>query len=687
MENTSAHHLLEAIALVLGVAAITTVLFQRLRQPVVLGYLLAGLLVGPYVAFPVFANPDIVHSLSELGVILLMFALGLEFRLGKLIELAPTAGLVALLQCILMTWLGFAVGRAFGWTVLESVFTGAVISISSTTIIAKAFDEQRVRGRVREFVVGILIVEDLIAVLMMAVLTAIATGSGLSAGALALTTGKLVAFLVGLVAIGILIVPRSMRAIVRLNRPETTLVASIGFCFAISLLAQAFGYSVALGAFIAGSLVAESGEEHAIEPLVVPVRDVFAAIFFVSVGMMIDPTLILANAGAVAALTLAVVVGSIVTVSLSAFLTGNGTRVSIQSGMSLAQIGEFSFIIAALGTSLGATRDFLYPVAVAVSAITTLTTPWLIRGSGPFASFVERMLPPPVQTFVALYGSWIERLRESPREPTRTASLRRVGLLLLVDTACIVAVIAVATLAREVASEFLATTLGLERGSAAMLIAIAALLLCTPFLAGIFRLARRLGAMLAQVAFPDSGALDLAAAPRRALRVAFELMVVLLVAFPVLVAIQPVVGGFAAAGVAVLITVAAGVAFWRTATDLAGHVRAGAQMVVEALVAQSAPGHRRPDAGLHEVEGLVPGLGHLVPVHIHAASPAVGKTLAELDLRGLTGATVLAIQRGKTGMSIPSARETLLEGDVLALAGSEESVDAAKSLLHAAARA
>jgi CPA2 family monovalent cation:H+ antiporter-2 len=195
--------------------------------------------------------------------------------------------------------------------------------------------------------------------------------------------------------------------------------------------------------------------------------------------------------------------------------------------------------------------------------------------------------------------------------------------------------------------------------------------------------------MLAQAAFPDrgSGMLDLAAAPRRALRVALELMVVLLVALPILAVTQPLVGGFAAAGVAVALGLAIGIAFWRTATDLAGHVRAGAQMVVEALVAQSAPGHRRADAGLEAVEGLVPGLGHLVPVQIGAASPAVGKTLAELDLRGLTGATVLAIQRGKTGMSIPSARETLLEGDVLALAGTEESVDAAKSLLYGAARA
>ena len=184
-----AHEFLKALTLVLGVAALTTVLFQRLGQPVVLGYLIAGLLVGPHVAFPLFADPATIQTLSELGVILLMFALGLEFRLRKLVDLAPTAGLTALIQCSFMLWLGFALGRAFGWTSLESIFTGALLAISSTTIIAKAFDEQRVTGRLREFVVGVLIVEDLIAVLLMAGLTAASTGSALSAGALTLTTG------------------------------------------------------------------------------------------------------------------------------------------------------------------------------------------------------------------------------------------------------------------------------------------------------------------------------------------------------------------------------------------------------------------------------------------------------------------------------------------------------------------
>ena len=208
-----------------------------------------------------------------------------------------------MIQSGLMTWLGFLVGRAFGWTVLESIFIGAAIAISSTTIIAKVFEEQGIGGRQRELVVGILLIEDLIAMVFMAALTAIATGAGLSAAALAATVGRLTAFLIGLLVIGMLVVPRFIRLVVRLERDETTLVASIGICFLIAYVAQMFGYSVALGAFLAGSLIAESGRAEVVEHLVRPVRDVFAAIFFVSVGMLIDPSLVIAHWVAVVVLT------------------------------------------------------------------------------------------------------------------------------------------------------------------------------------------------------------------------------------------------------------------------------------------------------------------------------------------------------------------------------------------------
>ncbi|HEX8909830.1 MAG TPA: cation:proton antiporter, partial [Anaeromyxobacteraceae bacterium] len=492
-----AHDFLLALTVVLGVAAVTTVLFQRLRQPVVLGYILAGLIVGPYVPIPLVADREIVQTLSELGVILLMFALGLDFSLRRLASVGPTAGVTAVVQSSIMVWLGFVLGRAFGWTTLECVFAGAMVAMSSTTIVAKAYDDLRVRGPLRDLVLGVLLVEDLFAILFMAVLTAVAKGAGLSAGDLGATLGRLAAFLALLLAAGMLVVPRAIRYVSRLRRPETLLVASLGLCFGIAYLALAAGYSVALGAFLAGSLVAESGQARAVEDLVRPVRDLFAAIFFVSVGMLIEPGLVARHWGAVLAFIGLVVVGQSAAVALGAFLTGNGVRTSVQAGMSLAQIGEFSFILAALGSSLGATRDFLYPLAVAVSAFTALTTPWLIGGSGRAAAWIDRKLPPRLQTVVALYGSWVEQLRAAPGRGTLGAHVRRIVRALLVDGLAITGIVIGASFASLPASAWLARTAGIAPAPGRTVLLVAAALLAAPFCVGLLRNARRLGLALA----------------------------------------------------------------------------------------------------------------------------------------------------------------------------------------------
>jgi CPA2 family monovalent cation:H+ antiporter-2 len=688
----NAHAFLEALAIVLGVAAVTTVLFQRLRQPVVLGYILAGLIVGPHVPIPLVADPQIIQTLSELGVILLMFSLGLEFSLGKLFRLGPTAGLTAVVQSCVMIWLGYLVGQLFGWSPLESFFAGAIIAISSTTIIAKAFDEQNVRGPLREMVVGVLIVEDLIAILLMAVLTAVASGQGLSASTMLVATGKLTLFLAGLVVVGLLLVPRGVRAVKKLGRPETTVVAAVGFCFAVSLLAHELGYSVALGAFIAGSLVAESGDHEEIEHLIQPVRDIFAAIFFVSVGIQIDPAVLAAYAPAIATLTFVVVFGKIAGVSVGAFLTGRSVRMSVQAGMSLAQIGEFSFIIAGLGISLGATGDFLYPVAVAVSAITTLTTPWLIKVSGPVADFVERKLPGRVQTFAALYGRWVDQLRSRPKDRTRGAALRHVVWLLLLD-ALLLVVLAVGTaLAFVPMTGFVERAIGLPHDAARLTVIVAALLLALPLAAGVVRLARRLGLTIAEAALDPapSERLDLAAAPRRAFVVTLQLGIVLLIGLPIVAVTQPLVGGLYVPVAFVVLLVGLGIAFWRGASDLHGHVQAGAQAIVEAVRAQARAGADdgpRPagEAELARVRALLPGLGAFAPVRLDGASAALGRTLAEVNLRALTGASVLAILRGETGILMPSSEEVLREGDVLALIGAQEAIERARHHLSTGA--
>jgi CPA2 family monovalent cation:H+ antiporter-2 len=499
-----------------------------------------------------------------------------------------------------------------------------------------------------------------------------------------MTVGRLVAFLVGLVAVGLFLVPRAVRLVNRLNRPETTVVASVGLCFALALLAQKFGYSVALGAFIAGSLVAESGEEKQIEHLVEPVRDIFAAVFFVSVGMLIDPALILQYWPAILVLTAVVMLGKIIGVSLGSFLTGCRLRTSIQSGMSLAQIGEFSFIIAGLGLTLRATGDFLYPVAIVVSALTTLTTPWLIRASGPTASWVDRKLPRPLQTFTVLYGSWVEGLRNAPRAASTTAYIRSLLRRLLLDAALFTGIIVGITSSRGKLIAFARDNTGIQESLAFPLLIGIAVLLAAPFFLGVIRVGRKLGLTLAEVVLPAGGEnrVDFAAAPRRLFTVTLELVIVIMVGAPLLALTRPFLPGAQGGALILLFIAVLGVAFWRSATNLQGHVRAGAEVIVDVLARQSqGRGSVAREDNLKQVEQLLPGLGALTAFRLETSSPAVGRTLAELNLRALTGASVLAITREAGNVVAPAAGETLRAGDVLALTGTQEAIEAARTLL------
>jgi CPA2 family monovalent cation:H+ antiporter-2 len=676
-----AREFLTALATVLCVAGLMTVLCQRLRQPVVLGYVLAGLVVGPHVPVPLVADRAIVQTLSELGVILLMFSLGLEFRFERLARLSSSAGLTALIECSAMFWLGGTLGEWLGWSARDSLFAGALIAISSTTVIVKAFDELRVAAGLRERAVSVLLVEDVIAIVLLALLPGMAQGDEVSWGELGLSIARLAALLVALLALGALLVPPAMRAVLRLARAETTLVASLGICFAFALLAQALGYSIALGAFLAGSLVGETGGEHSVAKLVHPVRDLFAAIFFVSVGMLIDPRLVWAHWPAVLLLTLAVLAGKTLFVSIGAFLAGGGVRGSLQTGMSLAQIGEFSFILASAAVASGAASEFLHPVTVAVSALTMLATPWMIRAAPRAAARLDRKLPHRMQTFAALYGCWVERLGKSERVTTASRLRRLAGLIALDALALATLVIALALFGRGL-QERLANA-GASPALARAIVLAGGLALAAPLVLGLMRVARRIGVTLASAALPSagSGQLDLSIAPRRALGVALQLATVLLVALPLLALLQPFLSPAASALGLALVIGALVVTFWRSTADLQGHVRAGATAILEALATQA---RGRPSGGaatLAHVGQLLPGLGEPEAFQLPPYSAAVGRTLSALDLRGLTGATVLAITRGPREIVLPTAGEVLAAGDLIALAGTREAVSAAKELL------
>ena len=678
------HDFLRNLALVLGVAAITTVVFQRLRQPVVFGYMLAGLIIGPHLPIPLVADQATVRTLSELGVIMLMFSLGLEFNLRRLVACGWPVVFVAVLESSFMLWLGYETGRLLGWSVLGSLYAGAAIAISSTTIILKATADQRTRGRFMDLVFGILIIEDLIAIVLLALLTPAASQSTTAAAALGMTIIRLVAVLAGILAVGMLIIPRLMRFVVRLRRPEITLVVSIGICFSTALLVQAIGYSVALGAFLAGSLVAESGEEKRVEQLVEPVRDMFAAVFFVSVGMMIDPGVLARHWGAIAGFTLLVVFGKIGAVSVAAFLTGAGARTAVQSGMTMAQIGEFAFIIAAAGLASGATPPEHYPIVIAVSALTTLTTPIFIRFASPAAEWIDRHLPRPLQTFAVLYGTWIESARTGPETSANKLRLQRAVRALALD-ACVIVTLGIGvSLSTTSLGALLAERTGMTPERARAVVVGGAVLLSSPFLIGIVHNGRMLGQALSYRAFPEPepGKLDLAAAPRRALIVAIQLTTVLVVGAPLVAITQPFLPAFAGVGVLLTSLLVLGFIVWRSAADLQGHVRAAAEAIVSAIGNQPRPeGPREAEISLQRAYQLLPGLGDPVPVRIDARSQFAGRELSEIGLRGRTGATVIAISRGTDVVLVPDGHEVLKAGDVLALAGTREAIDAAKQLL------
>jgi CPA2 family monovalent cation:H+ antiporter-2 len=407
------HNFLEDMALVMCVAALATVLCQLLRQPLVVGYLIAGIVVGPHMP-GVYASTERVELVSDLGVILLVFSIGLEFTLRRLMRIAPTAGLVALIQCASMIGLGYLVGRLMGWTPWESLLTGATVSISGAVIMAKAFEETRVDSRVRELVFGVVLCEDVVAILLLAVLITMANGDALSLHAFEITAGLLSLFIIALIGIGLITVPYLVRKVARLKRPETLLITSLGLCFACAMIAERAGYTVALGAFLAGSLVAQSGQGAEVEELIEPVRNVFGAMFFVSVGMLVDPQMLARHWPALAVLSVVVVAGKIISVSLASMVIGERPNTAIKTGGAMAQIGVFSFLIAQVGTGGGATRSLLYSLAVGVCAITAFLCPFLIRASNPAADWIDRHLPMPIQGAISQYGGWLDRIRKPP---------------------------------------------------------------------------------------------------------------------------------------------------------------------------------------------------------------------------------------------------------------------------------
>lgn len=407
--------LIADLGLILSVAAVTSLVFKKIRQPLVLGYIIAGVIVGQHLPFtPSVIDDASIAVWSELGVVFLLFSLGLEFSFKKVIKVGGSAGITALVTVGFMLTVGWFTGQAMGWGTMDSLFLGGIISMSSTTIIARALDELGLKTQVfASIVVGVLVIEDVVAVLLMVLLSSLAVSQHFSGSSMLWELGKLGFFLILWFAVGVFLIPTLLRKARKLMNDETLLIVSVALCLTMVVLASGAGFSAALGAFIMGALLAETVQAERIEHLVKPVKDLFGAIFFVSVGMMLDPKALVEHWDKVLLISAIVVLGQSFSVTVGSLLSGEPLSRSVRIGMSLSQIGEFSYIIATLGLSLHVTGKFLYPIAVGVSAVTTFTTPYMIKASGPFAAWLDRVLPKRWTIALDRYGQQADQVKET----------------------------------------------------------------------------------------------------------------------------------------------------------------------------------------------------------------------------------------------------------------------------------
>lgn len=431
--------LIQDMALILIVGAMVTILFKRIKQPLVLGYIIAGFFVGPHFSYlPTIADHENIETLAEIGVIMLLFSLGLEFSFKKLMKVGGAASITAVVEILFVGLGGYLTGYLLGWNQMDSLFLAGMLASSSTTIILRAFDELGLKSKqFAKVVFGVLVVEDIIVILLMVVLSTIAVTQNFQGAEILFTVLKLGFFLALWFLVGIYLLPAFIKKTKKWMDEETVLILSIGLCFGMVLLATQVGFSAELGAFVMGSLIAETVLAEKIEHVTLPIKQLFGTIFFVSVGMMIDPQAMYTYAGPIIAITLLTLIGKFFFSALGALISGQPLKRAVEIGSSMAQIGEFAFIVAALGLSLGVISEFLFPIAVGVSAITTFSTPYMIKFSEPLYTMIVKMLPHKWMTQLDAYTS--ERLKNKDN-PLWKKILQEYNRILIINSIILVAI-------------------------------------------------------------------------------------------------------------------------------------------------------------------------------------------------------------------------------------------------------
>lgn len=659
--------LINDLALILICAGVMTLLFKKLKQPLVLGYVVAGFLASPHMPYtPSVMDMANIQTWADIGVIFLLFALGLEFSFKKIVKVGGAAIIAACTIIFCMILLGITVGTGFGWQRMDSIFLGGMIAMSSTTIIYKAFDDLGMRKKqFTGLVLSVLILEDILAIVLMVMLSTMAVRHNFEGSEMLESIGKLLFFLILWFVVGIYLIPELLKRCRKLMSEETLLIVSLGLCFGMVVMAARTGFSAAFGAFIMGSILAETVEAESIERLVKPVKDLFGAVFFVSVGMMVDPAMIVEYALPIIVITLAVIFGQSLFGTLGVLLAGQPLKTAMQCGFSLTQIGEFAFIIASLGVSLHVTSDFLYPIVVAVSVITTFLTPYMIRFAEPASNFVDTHLPVKWKKFLLHYSSGSRTMNHESLWKKLILALTRITIVY-----SIVSIAVVALAFRFLVPLFLEHIPGIW---GRLLAAVVIILFISPFLRAIM-IKKNHSAEFVTLWNDSRG-------NRAPLVATIVIRILIAVSF-----VMFVIAGLFKVSVGLLL----GVAVLLVTMMILSRQLKKQSIMIERKFFQNLRyrdmraeymGEKKPEyAGRLLSRDL-----HLTDFELPGESAWAGKTLAELNFGKKYGIHVVSILRGRKRINIPGASVRLFPEDKIQVIGTDEELNQFSSEMEKAA--
>lgn len=662
---------LSDIAIVLSVAAVTSYIAKSIRLPSILGYLFAGFLIGPYIPLPLFADLHRVETMSEFGVILVMFAVGLEFRIKKLFQVLPNAGFTAFIEMSSMFLIGTLAADFLGWTTTQGIFLGASLSISSTMLVSKIFADQPPLQDVRRQVFGILIIQDIAAIIILALLGTYAVGLDKASPKPIEVMSQLLAIFIGISILGLFVIPKFVRKVSKLKSEETLIVVSVGICFGLAFVVENLGYSVALGAFLAGMLVSESGLGNKIEHLIFPIKDMFAAIFFVSIGMQVNPTLALEHMPAILLISLLIISVQFLSVSISGVLSGVGLTQSINSGLILGQIGEFAFIIAAIGVKAGLLQDYFQTIVVSAAIVTSFTTPLIWKARFKVISTVDKILPKKFDVLIHLYEAWFKRLKKQAFNNVNLP--RRILFAVFIDVLLLVSIPPL-LLAGLPKFQNALQKLDLSYGAIQLILATLLIFLFIPI---VYSLISNIGKLLTsfvnEVFKMDSEHQSKSSANAIHLfKRGFQILILYVIWIPLMISVRTFISNntiyYLVLSLGLIITF---YLIYKSDSTKDDQVVSGGERILDALSKQSFPDH-------DELDSI--GLTDLVIVKV-TNSEITNKSLSEINLRAKTGCSIISIRRGSQRVLFPKPNDKLILNDLVQLSGDAHSIQEATKLL------